>query len=149
MFSFILLAISFHLIKNSIRSIFETLLIFLSVDFLISIVLTCFVFDKITFQKFMSHLWLIVFTSLFYGASNLVILITLQKHQSYKNHIHHQGIRQTIRITSLLALKSFEVLIVSLEQIDEYSTLDVYAILLYLIILMMMTCDDTSSLLVI
>lgn len=86
---FFLLAASFHLIKNSIKSILEVVLIFLCVDFFISISLTCFVFDKITFQKFMNHIWLIIFTSLFYGSSNFVILITLQKHQSYKNRIHH------------------------------------------------------------
>jgi len=77
------------MIKNSIRSILEVVLIFLCVDLFISMILTFFVFDKITFAKFINHFLLIIFTSLFYGASNLVILITLQKHTSYKNWIHH------------------------------------------------------------
>jgi len=45
-----------------------------------------------------------------------------------------------------MALKSFEIIIVSFEGIKTFTALDVYAILLYMIILMMIICDDTSQL---
>ena len=141
---YVLLCVSYQCIKNSIESIIMTLCIFVTIDFLISTGLTLFALEGINSFRFLNWLPVILIMSALYSLANIVILITFHKHWKYKEHIHTQGMRQTIWISSLLALKSFEVIIVSFEGIETFSALDVYAVLFFMIILMMIICDDTS-----
>ena len=70
-------------------SIPMTLIVFVLIDLIISIILTLFIFDGITSLKYMDKLPLTLTTSILYGLSNVVILITIIKHRKYKDHIHY------------------------------------------------------------
>ena len=158
-----LFTISIYIIKYTQKSFYHTFQTMVYSDLLLS--LSCillryfYIFPWIYTERelYKDVLWYTPLTSpyiLVVGAFYLssCFLISLMMWQSQPKKVENQWSRSKIRITTLLCLKAFECEILILISLfihsEELDIVDMLGMFVFIIAILIMSCDDTSALLI-